>query len=329
MQDIQKQTYSKLIRSKIYSDNAFCAKSITLDFMYQFNNPCIAMLSLTDILNHDNCIAKIGLKCIYGIVLAVDDYFKYTQKVIMSKFTKTLIDGVVYKIADISLDDHDDCMINIMQFITQNVDFNLLYPYFELIRPFKFSDLGIDKTKRVYDAYCQNLRQVCNRLLKENEKLFFYKLNGMRSLYESFRVDTRLQDFTKVIDDFFDKIVDRVYVLTNNSSKSAGFETQLQKDFGERIRNLEKDEIDNIINEKCKVIFILDFEKENKNEMLYYLGKLEGALRRKEMFIAIFYGCSTEFVKTNPAIKELTDRYIQGDNFENTYGKIVEFINKQ
>lgn len=328
MQDIQKQTYSKLIRSEIYSDDVFCAKSITLDFMYQFNNPCIAMLSLTDILNHDNCIARIGLKCIYGIVLAVDDYFKYTQRVIMSKFTKTLIEGVVYKIADISLEDHDNCMINIMQFITQNVDFNLLYLYFDLIRPFKFSDLENDKIKRVYEAYCQSLRQVCNRLLKENEKLFFYKLNNIRSLYESFRNDTRLQCFIKVIDDFFDKIVDRVYILTNNSSKSAGVETQLRKEFGEKICNLEKDEIDNIINEKCKVIFIFDFEQENKNEMLYYLGKLEGALKTKEMFIAIFYGCSTQYVETNPAIKKLTDRYIQGDNSGNTYGKIVEFIKK-
>ena len=328
MQDIQKQTYSKLISSKIYSDDTFCAKSITLDFMYQFNNPCIAMLSLTDVLIHDNCIAKIGLKCTYGIVLAVDDYFKYTPKVIMSKFTKTLIDGVVYKIADISIDDHDDCMINIMQFIAQNVDFNLLYPYFELIRPFRFSDLQIEKNKRVYDAYCQNLRQVCDRLLKENEKLFFYKLNGIRSLYESFRNDTRLQDFTKVIDEFFNKVVDRVYVLTNNSSKSAWLQNHLQKEFGERICNLENDEIDNIINEKCKVIFILDFEQENKSEMLYYLGKLEGILRKKEMFIAIFYGCFTEFVETNPAIKKLIDRYIQGENLENKYGKIVEFIKK-
>lgn len=329
MQNIQMQTYSKLIRSKIYSDDTFCAKSITLDFMYQFNNPCIAVLSLTDILNYDNCIAKIGLKCTYGIVLAVEDYFKYTQKVIMSKFTKTLIDGVVYKITDISLDDHDDCMINIMQFITQNVDFNLLFPYFELIRPFKFSDLEIDKTKRVYEAYCQYLRQVCKRLLKENEKLFFYKLNGMRGLYESFRKDSRLQDFTKVIDEFLDKIVEQVCVLTNNSSKSAMLQTRLQNDFGDRICNLEIDEIDNIINEKCKVIFILDFEQENKSEMLYHLGKLEGALGKEEMFIAVFYGCSTKFVESDPTIKKLIDRYIQEDNLDNMYGKIVEFIKRQ
>lgn len=248
-------------------------------------------------------------------------------KVIMSKFTKTLIDGVIYKIADISIDDHDNCMISIMQFITQNVDINLLYPYFDLIRPFKFSDLEIDKIKRVYKVYCQSLTQVCNRILKENERLFFYKLNGIRSLYESFRADKRLQDFIKVIDEFYTKIVDQVYVLTNNNNKSAGIETQLRKEFGEKICNLEKDEIDNIINEKCKVIFILDFEQENKNEMLYYLGKLEGAFKTKEMFIAIFYGCSTEDVETNPAIKRLTDRYMQGDS-ENTYGKIVEFIQK-
>ena len=76
MQDVQKKTYLKLIMSEIYSNDAFCAKSITLDFMYQFNNPCLAMLSLTDILNYNTCIAKIGLNCIYGIVLAVQDYFK-------------------------------------------------------------------------------------------------------------------------------------------------------------------------------------------------------------------------------------------------------------
>lgn len=310
MQDIQKQTYSKLIMSKIYSEDAFCAKSITLDFMYQFNNPCIAMLSLTDILNHDNCIAKVGLKCIYGIVLAVEDYFKYTQKVIMSKFTKTLIDGVVYRIADTSLEDYEDCMIKIMQFITQNADINLLYPYFELIRPFRFSDLDNDKNKRVYEAYCLNLRQVCNRLLKENERLFFYKLNSIRSLYEPFRHDKNLHEFIKVIDEVFDKIVDRVYILSNNNNKFAGIETQLRKEFGEKIHNLEKDEIDNITIEKCKVIFILDFEQEDRNEMLYYLGKLEGELKTNGMFLAIFYGCSTPHVETNPVIKKLIDRYI-------------------
>lgn len=328
MQNIQKQTYSKLIRSTIYSDDIFCAKSITLDFMYQFKNPCIAMLSLTDILNYDNCVAKIGLKCIYGIVLAVGDYFKYTQKVIMSNFTKTLIDGVMYKIADIAINDYDNCMISIMQFISQNVDINLLRPYFELIRPFKFSELESDKIKRVYEAYCQTLRQVCNRLLKENKKLFFYKLGGIKSFYESFRSDKRLGDFIEILDEFFDKIAGKVYILTNNSSEFAGIETQLRKEFGDNIFNLEYDDIDCILNEKYKVLFILDFKKENVIEMLYYLGKLEGVLRTEEKFIAVFYNCSTEYVETNPGIKKLIDRYIQGDNSDNIYKKIVNFINK-
>lgn len=326
MQGIQKQTYLKLIMSKIYSEDAFCAKSITLDFMYQFDNPCIAMLSLTKILNYDNCIAKVSLKCIFGIVLAVEDYFKYNQKVIMSKFTNTLIDGVVYRIDDTFIEDYEDYMIKIIQFITQNVDFNLLYSYFELIRPFKFSNLENSKNKSVYEAFCQNIRQVCNRMLIENEKLFYYKLNIIKSRYEFFRNDENMKEFIKVIDEVCDKIIDQVYIFSNNSNIFAGIETQLRKDLGENIHNLEKDEVDKIINEKYKVIFILDFQKDDFNEMLYYLGKLEAKLRSNNMFLAIFYGCSASHVKGNPAIKRLIDRYIQGENAEIVYGKILDFI---
>ena len=328
MQEIQKQTYSKLITSKTFASDAFYAKSITLDFMYQFDNACIAMLSLTDILCEDNCIGKIGVKCIYGIVLAVNEYFRYTQKVIMTRFLDVLLDGVIYKITDISLDDHDDCMVNIMEFITQNKDFHLLYPYFEIIRPLKFSDLENKKIKKVYDSYCQNLRKVCDRLMNQNEKLFFYKLNGIKNLYKPFRNDERLSDFMQIIDQYSKEITSRVYILSNDSSRTTGFEERLRKDFNESISSLEIGEIDKVVNEKCKVILILDFEQGIKNEMLYYLGKLEGMLSTRKSFLAIFYGCSTETVKNNHAISELINRYLKGDDEDIAYKKTVKFIEK-
>lgn len=324
MRDVQKQTYLKIIMSKVYSEDAFCAKSVTLDFMYQFNNPCVAMLSLTDILNYDGCIAKIGLKCIYGIVLAVEEYFKYMQKVIMSNFTRTLIDGMAHKIDDTFIDDYENCMINIMQFVSQNAEINLLYPFLELVRSFEFSNLDNDKTKKVYDVFCQCLKHICHRLMNENKKLFIYRLTGIKCRYEHYRNDDRLWDFIKLLDEFSNESDNQIYFLSNNSDKSAELELRLSKEFEGKIQTLQKYEIDDFKFERCKVIFILDFEQEDAEEMLYYLGKLEGILGTHDTFLAVFYNCSAQQVKTSPGIRKLVDRYIQADE----YKKIVNFIKR-
>ena len=164
--------------------------------------------------------------------------------------------------------------------------------------------------------------------MNQNEKLFFYKLNGIKNLYKPFRNDERLSDFMQIIDQYSKEITSRVYILSNDSSRTTGFEERLRKDFNESISSLEIGEIDKVVNEKCKVILILDFEQGIKNEMLYYLGKLEGMLSTRKSFLAIFYGCSTETVKNNHAISELINRYLKGDDEDIAYKKTVKFIEK-
>ena len=150
----------------------------------------------------------------------------------------------------------------------------------------------------------------------------------MKNLYESYREETYLKDFIDVIKDFSDEIVDQIYFFSNNCAKSAELETQLRRDFGEKVVALEKNELDNTEIQNHKFIFILDFEHEDSKEMLYYLGKLEGILQTNKHFFAVFFGCTSSYVQETPIIKEITGKYVKGDSSKDTYRKIVDFVER-
>ena len=59
---VQKQTYLDIIQSTIFSNDSFIAKSITLDLLYSFENPCTSIVYLTDYLNQDYLLGRM-CKC--------------------------------------------------------------------------------------------------------------------------------------------------------------------------------------------------------------------------------------------------------------------------
>lgn len=130
--EVQKETYLNVILPNQYSEDSFVTKSITLDFLFGFKSSCSAFATLNECLNENNRLAKIGLNCIYGILIAIKEYSKLCKTTISEDLVSTLINVITYKIDDFNTKNYKDCMKKILEFISENVDFNTITFFFSI-----------------------------------------------------------------------------------------------------------------------------------------------------------------------------------------------------
>lgn len=326
MDKIQKETYLNLILSPSFSKNYFIAKSITLDFLYGFDNPCTAIIYLNEYISEDNHVASMGLNCVLGVLLAVEEYKRFCPTVIVHRFLLTLIRIVNYKLDDFTVDNYCLCMRKIIEFIGENINFKLLKKFVDLGAIFIYSDVNNEHVKYVFDVYCYELELACRKLLEENVNLLNYKIVALKNAY---------LDKTQNEENEKREMLDRIYKILDSMNANKLFIVSNVKDKGEYLVNklrsqnkfldvqlVEKDETNNIsYGYEEKVIFLVDFKENDIKEMLYLCGKVEGAVK-KNHFLVCFY--NRKEIQDYKILSTLVDCYSDENSFED---RLQKFLN--
>lgn len=301
MSSIQKSTYTDLISTSVYTENAFLARSITLDFLYSFENSYLAIFELTNALNEDRKLARLGIKCIHGIVLGVESFTLQTTAVVSTKFIDTLILAVRYKVDNPSLPEYVKCMNKILDFISKNMELQLLNAFFSLVESFVYCEWEKNGNIEVFNLYCVAVSNACRKLMKRDRRTFLYYISKFRSQYMEFENDEILKNFCEVLKQFENEKIG--YIISNDKDL-------VNKEYGNRmiedgysliecedaIREIKE-------NKNVKILFVINFNKSDYSYILYYLGKLKAIL--KENVVLKVHGMDA--VNINPKIQKIVD----------------------
>lgn len=316
--EVQRKTYLSIILSNTYSSNSFAAKSITLDFLFGFKNPYTAIVCLNECLNDDNYLAKIGLNCIYGILLAVEEYAKFFQTTIGHKFIETLIEIITYKIEDVSIDNYNLCMEKILEFIGNNINFKLIIPFIDLVNVFLYCEGEHTNRNKIFEKYLNVLDFACKRLLKENSKLLYYKISTIRNELNDKNIDKNpiIDKVCNTLNSIYSDNTTEVLLVSNVKEKAHSIVNQIQKTYQYiNIEFIEKEEVMDSLeaDNSLKIIFLIDLNNDDYCEMLYLFGVTKGMMKQNQLF-AVFY--NTQNHQTNVFLKNLIACYSDDSNFQ-------------
>ncbi len=329
MLDIQKRTYLNLILSKTCSEEPFVAKSLTLDFLNGFDNPCTAIVYLNESLTEGNQYTRIGLNCAYGILLAVEEYRHFTPTIIIYKFLETLIDFAINKLDDITIKNYETCMAGIIKFIGQNINFRLISNFVKLGHTFIYSDMKNEKIKNIFKVYCETLKCSCEQLLKENRALLCYKIP---SLTNTNTVDSEVctSDEKRQVVDGINKILNSIcttnlLVLSNDEEKRDAWTNKLRKKYDcINVKAVQCCEVyDSLPSNNIKIIVLIDLKRNDYFEMLYLLGRLEGQTSENQL-LACFY--NTDNFNEYKEFKDLIGRYANEADFESRLNVLLKHV---
>lgn len=326
MARIQKQTYVDLLTSSFLGESNFVAKSITLDFLYGFENPCIAIVYLNESLNQDSCLARMELSCIQGILFAVKEYQRFYPTVIIFRFVITLINIVSYKLDDFSLDNYSICMEELIEFIGENIDFKLLSEFVNLGYNFKYSCMNQKKVEELFKVYCSVLNKVCNRLLMENIDLLVYQITSLRNTYNVKIEQCSDEKETSILNELcqiFNSVKkNKILFISNEDIESQKIIYDLRKMYDRYdIQQIDKECIYNLdVKYAEKVILLIDLAKEDAKDMLYLCGRLEATVK-EDCFLACFY--NEEVEEVNKILEVLINRYSKKDDFRSALHKFL------
>ena len=290
MPNIQKSTFINLIMSLPFSEDSFASKSITLDFLYGFDNSCTAIVCLNEYISEDNHLASMSLKCIYGVLLAVEEYKYVYPTVITQKFIMSLINIIIYKLGDSSLTDYLTCMKKILDFIGKNLSFRLLGEYVKLGSFFIYSDLNNGNIKEVFEKYCDTLSSVLSKFIKDDSSALNYKIESFQNMYGD-KINSNNDEKEK-------EVLNRIYNILKNANKCniyiiankqdlTGFTINELKNISKlsQIRVLRKESIRSFSYKyEDKIIFLLDFNEDDWSEMLSLLGCVANKVKGGNVF---------------------------------------------
>lgn len=324
--EVQKETYLNVILPNQYSEDSFVTKSITLDFLFGFNSPYSAFVTLNECLNENNRLAKMGLNCIYGILLAVKEYSKFCKTAISEGLISTLINVITYKIDDFNTKNYKDCMIKILEFISDNVDFKMITSFFQLANTFLYCEGVNEDREEVFRKYCEVLEYVCEELKRKNAKLLCYSLQSVKAEWNGEEINNKdsLKQINNILANVYDekKADDNVlYIISNieDCKEVNGIQKKYRKI---DVQQLDKENLEGINRgDKCKVLFLIDAQKEDCGEMLYLFGLIEGKLERQQL-LGCFYNCENDSSK--PICKKLFDRYANENNLDDRLSKFLQ-----
>lgn len=325
MLEVQKETYLNIILSNTYSDDSFAAKSITLDFLFGFKNSDTAIISLNECLNEDNHLAKMGLNCIYGILLAVKEYGTFYKPTTVYEFVRTLINILTYKIEDVLIDNYKDCMEKILEYISENVDFKLIVPFFELANIFSFCEGSDEKRDEVLNKYCKALDYACKKLMRKDSKLLSYNLLSVKEELKEKDKDKNsfLNHINTILSYIYDGDRKELLIISNMENGVANMVNNLKKNHQQKdIRIIDTEELGKIQQtNNSKVLFLIDFEESNFDEFIYWFGMMEGKLERNQL-LGCFYNC--EKVSKRMLYKTLIDRYTNENSMTDKLTKFLQ-----
>lgn len=326
MLEVQKETYLNVILPNQYSDDSFVTKSMTLDFLFGFNNPYLAFTTLNECLNKNNRLAKMGLNCIYGILLAVKEYSKFYNTTIIGDLVGTLINVITYKIDDVETKNYKNCMEKILEFISENVSFKMIKSFFELANIFSFCEGANKDREEVFKKYCDVLECACEELKRKNARLLCYSLQSVKAEWNGEEINNKdsLKQINNVLANIYDekKTDDNVLYIISNIEDSKEV-SEIQKKYRKiDVHQLDKENLESINRgDKCKILFLIDAQKEGCDEMLYWFGLMEGKLERQQL-LGCFYNCENDSSK--PIYKKLFDRYANENNLEDRLSKFLQ-----
>lgn len=320
MPNIQKQTYLDLITTSPFADDRFAAKSITLDFLYGFDNPCTAIVHLNECLCHNNFIASMKFNGFLGVLLAVEEYKHFYSTVIVHRFLLAVIEYIINKSDDYVLDNYVECMKRFIRFIGDNINFKLLANYLDMGEHLTYSkELNNNNVKEVFNYYCEVLMDACNILRAKNPSLLDYKLSLYKNKYkmkiEENQENHKIEMLTEVYKILNNIDPNKVIIVSNVKEKGAELVNKLRRDHRYLDAQLiEKEKIrETIFNVNEKVIFIIDLKENDSCEMIYLLGRIEEMVSKNHL-LALFY--DNKEAEKNTFYSELISRYSDSNNFE-------------
>lgn len=335
MLEVQKNTFHSIILSKTYSDNSFMAKSITLDFLFGFNNPYTAIITLNECLSENNRLAKMGLNCIYGIILGVKEYKEFYQTPIVYDFIRTLINAITYKIDDFCINNYRICMEKIIEFIGENIDFKLIIPFFELVSVFLFCKDDSAEREAVFSKYCKVLDCVCKDLKNKDSRLLSYNLMSVKEELSEIELNenSALNQVNKILHNIYNEDKSEMLIVSNKSEMlivsnlkekniSNSLINKLQREnYLIDVKDVEKESLMRITDfNNIKIILLIDLENEDFGEMLYMLGLMEGKLDKGRL-LGCFYNCDK--ANTEVFLQNLIGRYAIEDNLDDALRKFL------
>lgn len=324
MQGVQKKTYLDLILLNKDCNKSLITKGITLDYLYGFEDASTAVVYLNKCLSESNCVAKMGLNCIYGILLAVEEYQKINPTIIIYKFINTLIYVVEGKIEDVTIENYYNCMDKILEFIGRNINFKSFNELIRISETFSLCEDNDEMKNRVLKKYCEILELSCIKLKQENRNLFNYIIsNKKEEFYENGFLEESILDKTySILDKIYIGDRKKLVVCSNEDEKRDIVIREIKQ--SNRVEDVECIEMDKIsiysMAENVKVLFLIDGLADNFLEILYLFGKIEGKIG-EEKILACFY--NTEEVSKKQIVRELLDRYSTEDNFDD---KLINFL---
>ena len=335
MIEVQKQTYIDIIQSTIFSNDPFIAKSITLDLLYSFENPCTSIVYLTDYLNQDYLLGRMGVNCVYGIVLAIEEYKKFYPTVIIHRFVDTLITFVSYKIGDTGIRNYKACMSKILKFIGDNLNYKLLHRFVDLGSEFKYigiSGTDISEENGIFEEYCNILEKTCERLSKENHALFEYKVLQFKDIYAASESDDSVdKKINSILKDVCEKrdCSEVVVISSKNNSLSSNTLNSLDKEL--KVLWLDIDDIDDIdaksIKKNTKVIMLVDTVEDHLDKILFYYGVIKERVNDSNVLIC-FSKVDDSDANKNDFVKKIISCNANETNFEDRLARFLQGIRR-
>lgn len=324
--EVQKETYLNVILPNQYSEDSFVTKSITLDFLFGFKSPYSAFAILNECLNENNRLAKIGLNCIYGILLAIKEYSKLCKTTISEELVSTLINVITYKIDDFNTKNYKYCMKRILEFISENIDFKTITFFFQLANTFSFCEGTNEDREEVFIKYCDALEYACEKLKRKNARLLCYSLLSVKAEWNGEEINNKdsLKRLNNILANAYGekKTDDNKLVIISNLEDSNVVNIIKKKYRKIDVQQLDKENLDRINREdKNKILFLVDTQKEDCDEMLYWFGLIEGQ-RDHQQLLGCFYNCENDSSK--PICKKLFDRYANENNLEDRLSKFLQ-----
>lgn len=322
--EIQKQTYISIMLLNSFLEDAFLAKSATLDFLFGCSNSCTAIMSLNECLSEDNHLAKMGLNEVYGIVLAVEEYKELFSVTIIHKFIITLINVISYKIGDTSIENYETCMNKILNFIGDNIDYDLISHFLRVSLEFIYCEKS--QKEKIFDTYHKVLEKSCKRLKLKNSKLFFYKIDAEKNMIVENINNNEDEDSKKILEKIYEVINDvscndMIMVIDNDENLGAYVQEHINKVVPSDCVNHIEDRskiLKLCFDEYDKMILAVNCNKRDFFEMMYYLGKLE-----EKMEIGHLLVCFDNNDSGNVYLQKLVDRYSDKASFPNKLKKLL------
>ena len=319
---IKKQTYIDLILSRNCNSDYLIAKSMTLDFLYGFENPYEAIVNLNKYISENRCMTRIRLSSIYGIILAVETYREFFPTVITDQFILTLMNIFNQKIYATSLDSYDEHMEKLISFIGDNITFKSMPSFMDKIGKL-FIHLGTDEEliDIVFEHYCTVLKRILLKLMDKDRDILKYKIGSYQKVF-LLEANNQNNEKAKLILEVLDSAIEnkklrRIHISSNTKP-------EIVEHVKERISYMDDIEIEEIALERfskddfddnSRAILLIDVEEEYSLNMLYLCGILEGRMDESR-FLPCFYNIEAESVKDNVYIKELFSRFANENNFE-------------